>query len=289
MGVQTVMCTKKTILVTGANGYIGSHAVKSLLSRGANVIAADIAMDFVDPAAEHLTCDIFNTDPVEYLKGRKVDACLHLAWRAGFQHGSPLHMEMLSAHYSFLSRLIRYGIPQLAVMGTMHEIGYFEGAVDENTPCNPLSLYGISKNALRLATELLCRENKVIYQWLRGYYILGDDARNNSVFAKIMEAAEAGKKEFPFVSGKKCYDFIPVGSLGDQIAAAVMQTEVTGVINCCSGKAESIGSIAEKFICDHGLEISLKYGAFPDRVYDSPAIWGNDLKIKQILESEKNR
>ena len=280
---------KKIVLVTGANGYIGSYVVKSLLRQGAEVIAADIASDFVDPAAKRLECDIFNTPLAELLGDVKPDACLHLAWRAGFQHNSPLHMEMLSAHYNFLSEAIRFGIPQLTVMGSMHEIGYFEGAVTEDTPCNPLSLYGISKNALRKASELLCKENNVIYQWLRGFYILGDDARNASVFAKILEAARAGKKEFPFVSGKKRYDFTPVELLADQIAAAVIQTEVTGIINCCSGKAESIGDVAEKFIRDHALDISLQYGVFPDRAYDSPAIWGDDTKIKTILEKRTQK
>ncbi|MBR7138420.1 MAG: NAD(P)-dependent oxidoreductase [Lentisphaeria bacterium] len=274
---------KKVIFVTGANGYIGSHVVESLLKCGAEVIAADISCSYVPSEAKRIECDIFNTPAEELLQGKLPDACLHLAWRAGFQHGSPLHMEMLSAHYTFLSQMIRCGVKQIGVMGSMHEVGYFEGAIDENTPCKPLSLYGIAKNALRQATELLCRENDVIFQWLRGYYILGDDARNHSVFAKILEAAAAGKKEFPFVSGKKCYDFISVTGLADQIAAAIMQKEVTGIINCCSGRAENIGSIAEKFIRENGLDISLQYGVFPDRAYDSPAVWGDDTKIKTIL------
>ena len=278
---------KKSVLVTGANGYIGSHVVKSLLKCGANVLAADISMEFVDPAAEQITGDIFSTPLKDILNGRHPDACLHLAWRAGFQHGSPLHMEMLSAHYNFLSQAADHGIGQLAVMGSMHEVGYYEGAIDEDTPCKPLSLYGIAKNALRQSTELLCREKGVVFQWLRGYYILGDDARNNSVFAKVIEAANAGKKEFPFVSGKKCYDFISVDGLADQIAAVLMQDKVNGVINCCSGKAEAIGTVMENFIRQHNLDISLKYGAFPDRAYDSPAIWGDDAKIRAIMETQE--
>ena len=40
------------ILVTGANGYIGRHVVKTLLDKGADVIACDIACDDVDERAE---------------------------------------------------------------------------------------------------------------------------------------------------------------------------------------------------------------------------------------------
>ena len=43
----------------------------------------------------------------------------------------------------------RAGLPSVSVMGSMHEIGRWEGAVDENTPANPLSNYGVAKNALR--------------------------------------------------------------------------------------------------------------------------------------------
>lgn len=30
-------------------------------------------------------------------------------------------------------------------MGSMHEVGYWEGAIDENTPTHPSSYYGIAK------------------------------------------------------------------------------------------------------------------------------------------------
>ena len=66
------------------------------------------------------------------------------------------------------------GLPQIAVMGTMHEVGYWEGAIDEHTPCHPASMYGIAKNALREATLMLAQEHNAAVQWLRAYYIVGE-------------------------------------------------------------------------------------------------------------------
>ena len=40
---------------------------------------------------------------------------------------------------------------------------------------------------------------------------------------------------------------------------------------------------AECFIKDHGLNIRLEYGAYPDRAYDSPGIWGDPTKINKVL------
>ena len=169
-------------------------------------------------------------------------------------------------------------------MGTMHEAGYCEGAIDEHTPCNPISLYGIAKDALRRSLILYCHNNGCLLQWLRAYYILGDDLKNHSVFSKILQSAQAGNSTFPFSTGKTKYDFISVEELADQIGRAVSQDEITGIINCCTGEPVTLAEKAERFIKEHGLNIRLEYGAYPDRPYDSPIVYGDATKIKRIID-----
>ena len=70
-----------------------------------------------------------------------------------------------------------------------------------------------------------------------------------------------------------------------QISACVMQREVAGIINCCSGEPISLADKVESFIKEHGFDIKLDYGAFPDRAYDSPAVWGDAEKIQKILQN----
>ena len=274
------------ILVTGANGYIGRHVVKALLDKGADVIASDIVCTDIDLRAEKLEFNFFNLPEGNVFEAvGSPDVCLHMAWRNGFVHNAPTQMGDLSSHIAFLNAMIDGGLKQLAVMGSMHEVGSWEGAIDENTPCNPLSQYAIAKDALRRSMMLYCKQNDCILQWVRGYYILGDDKKNNSIFCKILNAAEEGKKTFPFTTGKNKYDFQLVDDLANQIACTVMQNEINGIINCCSGEPVSLADRVEQFIRDHHLDIKLEYGAFSDRPYDSPCIYGDATKINQILQN----
>lgn len=272
------------ILVTGANGYIGRHVVEALLDNGSDVIACDIRVDEIDSRAERKVFNLFELpdgNVYEYLGSP--DVCIHMAWRNGFVHNAPTQMGDISAHYNFMTAMIDGGLKQLAVMGTMHEIGYWEGSIDENTPCNPSSMYGIAKDALRRSMTIYTQQHNCILQWLRCYYILGDDRKNNSIFCKILNAADEGKKTFPFTMGKNKYDFINVDDLARLIAASVTQNEVNGIINCCTGKPISLAERVESFIKEHNLNIELEYGAFPDRPYDSPCVYGDPTKINKII------
>ena len=277
------MNNTQTVLITGANGYIGRHVVKAVLDMGYKVLASDFSFEGVDERAVKIDTPIFSGDNDIYNKLGRPDVCVHLAWRNGFVHNDSSHIEDLPNHYIFLKNMIEGGLPQLSVMGTMHEVGYWEGAITENTPTNPISLYGIAKNTLRQAVLLLAQNNNTIVDWLRAYYILGDDSKSNSIFAKIVKWEEEGKETFPFNSGKNKYDFINVDELAYQIAKASTQTVVQGIINCCTEKPVSLAEKVEEFIKEHHFKIRPEYGAFPDRPYDSPGVWGDATKINKIM------
>ena len=272
------------ILVTGAEGFLGKGIVNRLIDLGNEVIAACLNTPRdVDARATVIESDIFNIDnPYEYYG--KPDVVLHLAWKDGFIHYSEAHLEYLASHVNFLKKLCQSNIKQIAVMGSMHEIGFYEGSINEHTPCNPESYYGIAKNALRETTEIMCKQNDKIFQWLRGYYIVANTSEGSSIFSKLVNASEKGEKVFPFTMGLNQFDFLDYDEFCNQVAYAVSQNTINGIINICSGRPEKLSDRVERFIKDNNLNIKLQYGEFPDRPYDSNAIWGDNKKITQILQ-----
>lgn len=277
----------KKVLVTGANGYIGRHIVSELLNQGFEVLAADVNFDGLDERAARVKASIFSGDKDIFQQTGEPDVCIHMAWRNGFVHNADSHIEDLPMHYRFIKDMIEGGLKHVAVMGSMHEVGYHEGAIDEDTPTKPLSKYAVSKNTLRQLLEIETKDMDVVFQWIRGYYIYGDDSKSNSIFSKIVQAAKEGKKEFPFTTGKNKYDFIHVDEMAKQIVAIISQSEVTGIINSCTGKPMTLAEKIESFIKENGFDIQLQYGAFPDRPYDSPGVWGDTRKIDLIMNQGK--
>lgn len=274
------------ILVTGANGYLGQGIVKQLLNDGQEVIAADFTANNIDSRAKVKECDLFSvTNPYEYFG--EPDVLLHLAWRNGFVHNALSHIEDLPYHYKFLKAFFDAGVSQVAVLGTMHEVGFFEGSINENTPTNPQSLYGIAKDALRNAVKVMANGTNTVVQWVRGYYIVGNSQFGCSIFSKITAAEKEGKTEFPFTTGQNQWDFVDYPDFCNQVAKIVQQKDVTGIINACSGHPEKLADRVERFIKENNYKIKLAYGTFPDRPYDSKAVWGSDAKISQILNIDK--
>lgn len=274
------------VLITGGCGYIGKHIVSAFLKNGYEVVVSDISTNLFS------SVEIKNIDILNECDNRNLysllgnpDLIVHLAWSDGFNHNSSNHLISLPKHYLFLTNMIEAGCHNISVLGSMHEVGYHEGIITNDTPCKPLSLYGISKNALRQSLLSYCDKNRdVSLKWLRAYYITGDDEQNNSVFSKILKADSQGIRTFPLNSGLAKYDFLDINDLSAQIFYAATQSEINGIINVCSGIPVSLKHKIEKFISDHNLKIKPEYGVYPPRKYDSPEIYGDNTLIQKIIK-----
>ncbi|QIZ46006.1 NAD-dependent epimerase/dehydratase family protein [Dickeya zeae] len=265
------------ITVTGANGFIGRRVVDSLINDGHEVSCFLLPKEephTLISSAKIIHANVFELtqDAVNSLLD-KSDVLLHLAWTSGFNHHAPSHIHDVLKHYCFIEKVANAGVPFISAAGTMHEIGYHVGPVNSTTPCNPINPYGIAKNFLRQAIGELSLRNKFKFQWLRFYYITGDDAFNNSIFSKILEADKRGDLTFPLNSGEMLYDFIDVNELSKKIAKSITSGDA-GIFNCSSGKPVSLKTKVESFIRDNNLNIKPEYNVYPARPYDSMAIWG---------------
>jgi dTDP-6-deoxy-L-talose 4-dehydrogenase (NAD+) len=143
------------ILATGATGFIGNHVVARLLEMGHRVtaVARNAERAIASPwygQTTFIAADIHDTSTVERLQPATFDAVIHLAWPGLPNYTSLTHLELtLPAECAFLKSLVIAGVPQLIVAGTCFEYGLQNGCLNESTPPQPVTAYGMAKNALR--------------------------------------------------------------------------------------------------------------------------------------------
>lgn len=281
---------KEKILITGATGFIGSWVVRFLLKKNIKIIASsrDIdkatKQDWFDKV-EYIPFDINSKVSKNLFKYfREPDKLIHLSWDGLPNYNELYHIEQnLPNHYAFLKNLIVNGLNDVTIAGTCFEYGIQNGCLSEEACANPLTSYGIAKDSLRKFMYALNREYEFKLRWLRPFYVYGPGQSENSLFGQLDNAIAKKYKEFNMSSGEQLRDYLPVEKIAEYIAAIALQDKITGEINCCSGQPVSVRKLVEDYIKKTNATIKLNLGFYPIPAYEPLAFWGDDSKLKKII------
>ncbi|HLX93593.1 MAG TPA: hypothetical protein VKR32_18045, partial [Puia sp.] len=82
-------------------------------------------------------------------------------------------------------------------------------------------------------------------------------------------------------------DYLPIDVAADYIVRIAVQHDVLGVINCCSAAPVTIEKFVRDYIRKKNAETSLNLGYFPYPDYEPMSFWGDNHKLKKVLDGEK--
>jgi len=172
------------VLVTGACGYIGSHAVKCLGKAGHRAVALDNLSrghrEALDPGVPFVELDVRNTEAVaSALRTYAIDCVLHFAAFAyvGESVEQPLlyYDNNTRGTLSLLSAVERAGVKRLVFSSTCATYG--EPAtmpIREDTPQSPINPYGWSKLfSERMLRDYAARTPDFSFAALRYFNVAG--------------------------------------------------------------------------------------------------------------------
>jgi UDP-glucose 4-epimerase len=206
---------QKTILITGAAGYIGSHVLLQLQSRGEQVVAIDnLSTGFRQAlrAAPLIVGDIGDRELVaDVLRQYEIDTVMHFAANTIVPESvrEPLRYygNNTCATRNLLDTCMAQGVRQLVFSSTAAVYGIPAGGIaDEDMPPAPINPYGSSK----LVSEWMLRDLAAVsdfrYVSLRYFNVAGSDpqgrigqsTRAATLLIKVACEAVLGKR--PFVS-----------------------------------------------------------------------------------------
>jgi nucleoside-diphosphate-sugar epimerase len=265
------------VLVTGAGGFLGRHAVSALLKQGHEVIAVTSRQAVADdrPGVRWVRCDLLGPEaPTDLVAVARASHLLHLAWYA--EHGafwsSPQNLEWVGASLRLLRAFRESGGGRAVMAGTCAE--YEWGArgrfVEGQTPLVPQTLYGAAKHGLGVVAQAYARQEGLSLAWGRIFFTFGPGEAAGRLVPSVARALLRGE-EAPVTHGAQIRDFLAV----DELAAAfvaLLESPVEGAVNVASGEPIALRQLVAMVGEAAGRPDLIRYGAITPRPGEPPEI-----------------
>lgn len=206
----------KKVIVTGANGFIGSSLIKKLVEKRVEVVAVDLSFAVSRLPENPLITKIesgVDTSLVETIPTGEYDAFYHLAWRGvnGAEKADPtVQLANIQMAVDCANVCKQLGVKKLFCAGTVAENATFSLPYLSQTSGG--MMYGVAKHACNLIVEDYCKNIGLPFVWMQFSNIYGVGNKTGNLVSYTLGELMAGKDAI-FGPAQQPYDFIYVDDL----------------------------------------------------------------------------
>ena len=263
------------VLVTGARGFVGRHAVDALAARGHEVVAVTSRAreEAHRPGVQSVGCDLLQPGAADALvAATRTSHLLHLAWYAehGAFWGSTHNLEWVGASLRLLRAFTEAGGQRAVVAGSCAEYAWgLEGrAVEGRTPMAPATLYGAAKHGLGVVAQAYASQERLSLAWGRIFFCFGPGEPPGRLVPSVARALLRGEEAL-VTHGDQIRDFLAIEELADAFAV-LLESPVEGPVNVASGEPIALRELIAMIGQAAGQPHLIRYGALAPRP-DEPA------------------
>ena len=233
-----------SVLVTGGNGFIGTHLCRLLYNQGHNVLSLDVMHTDSYPW-ECITADI--RDGLQF---DGIDCIVHLAAQISVPESIDNPDVTLSINVdgtkSIISAAEAAGVKKIIFASSAAVYGDCETIpIPEDAPLIPQSPYAVSK----IVGEELLRRSEIETCSMRFFNVYGPGQSSEGGYAAVIPAFKKaiglGKECTIFGDGTQVRDFIHVHDLVRIIGFCLEAKELPAEMNVASGTETSLLDLIE--------------------------------------------
>lgn len=272
----------KRVLVTGARGFIGRHALTTLRVDGFEVHAVthgDTRSVPGDDTCQWHRANLLDAAAIEPLiRSVRPTHLLHFAWDAvpGQYWTSLDNFSWVQASLELLRRFHEAGGTRVVMAGTCAEYDWAYGYCSEAvTPTNPKTPYGTCKLSLQRMLQAYSRETGVSSAWGRIFSLYGPHEHPSRLVSSVARAVLRGEP-VRCTHGNQLRDYLHVQDVADAFVA-LLDSDVTEPVNIASGQPVYLKEVIYK-LADYVKRRDLvELGAIPSAM-DEPHLLCADIR-----------
>jgi nucleoside-diphosphate-sugar epimerase len=271
----------KTVLLTGASGFVGRQICRALLDDGYEVVATvrrqSARMADLEPGIFRIieTDDLFEeTEEWWSEKLAGIDAVVHAAWYVEWRKyvDSDANLDCLKGTLSLIRAAARRGIGHFIGLGTCMEYQLPSSRLTIDSPLQPQNLYSACKLSVYHILLEYFKHEGLAFSWCRIFYLYGEGENPSRLVPYIRRQLEHGETA-RLSAGTQVRDFLDVKRAG-QLISNVVTTGQRGAINICSGMPITIRQLAETIADEYGRRDLLEFGTAPIHPSDPSVVVG---------------
>ena len=276
------------IIITGGNGYLGSHMARKFLAENHSVyIFSKNTFNIKDILPKIKFHKVTNKNPhplQNKISKFKPDLVFHFGWSGGNHHNdvhNPIQFyDNVKSSIELINTLKNlHKKPKFIGVGSFSEYGNQQKLINEDTLELPTNLYGLSKLTVKQYSKMLCEMYDIKWTWIRPCFIYGPGDVSTRLIPTLISKF---KNNLP-VNLDKCDTLIDYLYIDDFINFVYNLSTFSkeGVYNICSGKEYKLKDLIQLI---HNLVSSESIITFSKNIKypSSQYICGDNNKIKSL-------
>ena len=279
----------KRVLVTGGNGFIGSHMVSRLVKAGCKVYvisrdSSDIwRLDEVKNSISLIKLDMRNGDELSKSVAEvRPDYIFHMA-AYGVDSRQKDYVTAAETNIIGTVNLVKaaaaVGCEKLLNTGTSMQYGNKKGPITEEDYYSPTNIYGSTKGAATIIAHQIARENDLDIVTIIPFGVFGEKEGSHKFFPHVILSALA-EGEVQLSPCEQYRDYCYIENIIDGFLMAAENKQIKSeIFNIGSGKVFQLKHYVDLIMKRFDEDKKVIYGAVEYRKND---LWSPQPSIEKI-------